>query len=189
MTDFRLTQYRQVADLLSSIENLEGSIDNIIQTCANTCLKLRAVASICDNHGISTNALFKGIDMHEFLSNQAYRAALRIDSSDISRVSAVSALNSTCVYIALQAAGNQQVNSDLVLAAHRLFMQNYDVFKAEIVNEKMMQEIQLDTMRFENVNKKQLDITIRNTYITLAGVIITALLAIVNIVVSIMIPK
>ncbi|KAF9367467.1 hypothetical protein CPB97_005713, partial [Podila verticillata] len=56
-----------------------------------------------------------------------------------------------------------------IICAQRVLMQNYDVFKAEVENEALIQEIRLDTLRSENVNKKQLDITIRNSYITLAG--------------------
>ncbi|KAF9342500.1 hypothetical protein BGX26_007395 [Mortierella sp. AD094] len=61
-----------------------------------------------------------------------------------------------------------QLKSDMLVRAHTLFMTNIEVFQCEIENEKISQEIRLDALKFEEVNKKQLDITIRNTYISLA---------------------
>ncbi|KAF9996494.1 hypothetical protein BGZ80_007228, partial [Entomortierella chlamydospora] len=170
--------YRQVVDILSSIEAPGGTIDEIVQICANNCLKLRSVMATCDKHGISTKTLIDGIDLRQLLEDEECRAVF----NDISGLSVVSALDNFCSYLVQQTGKKQRVMQGPIICAQRVFMQNFDSFKAEVDNEKLLQEIQLDTLRFENVNKKQLAITIRNTYITLAGVIITALLTIANII-------
>ena len=162
---------------------------DIFQQCVNNCLRLSVVEATCNRHRISTNTLFDGIDLHEFLGNEEYRAALDIDPVDVYSISAVDVLQRVCRHLRTQVATSQPINQGLVITAEAKFAENRDVFKAEIENEKMLQEMRLETLRFENVNKRQLDITLRNTYITLAGMIITALLTIVNIIVSIVIPK
>ncbi|KAI8606176.1 hypothetical protein EDD21DRAFT_361701 [Dissophora ornata] len=190
MNGLRLNHYRQVADHLSGVQPLGGSINEIVNIALNNTLKLGAIGTTCDSLGISADTLFKGIDVCGFLSTEAYRTALSIDLPDVPMVSAASVLQSTCRYMRQQASVvDQAIDPQLIIDAQILFMKNYDVFKAEIENEKMLEEIKLDTLRFENVNKRQLDITIRNTYITLAGVIVTALLTVANIIVSVVIKQ
>lgn len=180
MDDFKLTQYRQVVKLLSSIETPGGSLGNVVQTCANNCLTLRSIMNTCDKHGISTKTLTDGIDLQELLKEEDCRAVFQS-----SGLSAASALEDIQAHMVQQTGHNEKIMTTPILCVHKLLMQNFDVFQAEVENEALIQEIRLETLRFENVNKKQLDITIRNTYITLAGVIITALLTMGNILVSI----
>ncbi|KAG0300721.1 hypothetical protein BGZ98_008960 [Dissophora globulifera] len=187
--DHRVTEYRQVADELAGIESPGGELSEICQTFANNILKLASIVITCDNLGIPTNTLFEGVNVRDFLNNDVYREALGMDHADVANSPASNVLRKVYAYIKGRLNDVQALNLELIVVAGTLFMQKYDKFKCEVENEKINQEIRLDRLRFEEVNKKELDITIRNTYITLAGVIITALLTMANIIVTIMLPK
>ncbi|KAG0318456.1 hypothetical protein BGZ97_003755 [Linnemannia gamsii] len=190
MPALKVFQYRQISTLLSDVEPLGGSHSEIIRKAVDNILKLGLIVKTCDHHIISTNTLFGGIDVHAFLSTEAYRTALGINAPDVATVSAVGVLRGMCRYIAqLIPEENPTVNSQMIIDAHNLFMTNFNVFTAEVENEKIQQEIKLDAFKSDYVNKKQLEITIRNTYITLAGMIVTALLTVANIIVNVVTHK
>jgi hypothetical protein len=68
--------------------------------------------------------------------------------------------------------------------AHILFTRRFDVFMSEIENATILEEIKLEKMKYETINSEQLKFTYRNSYITLAGLLLTALLTVANIVVT-----
>ena len=55
---------------------------------------------------------------------------------------------------------------------------------SEIENMTILEEIKLEKMKYKTINSEQLKVTYRNSYITLMGLLLTALLTVANIVVT-----
>ncbi len=76
------------------------------------------------------------------------------------------------------------MNFQLVVDAHSLFYSRFDILMSEIENATILEEIKLEKMKYETINSEQLKFTYRNSYITLVGLLLTALLTVANIIVT-----
>ncbi|KAG9064954.1 hypothetical protein KI688_003216 [Linnemannia hyalina] len=176
----RLAQYLQVENKLSTIKSLEGTILEVQKQCRDNCLRFLEVEKACNRYKISSGTLFDGVDVNPVEANPVYKKDLGI----INPLTAVQLLHCTCDYLTRVGQAAARFDPQLFVDAETLFRTRLEEFRAEIENERMLQEIRLETLKFENVNKRQLDNAVLLTCITAVGMAITAALSIASLATS-----
>ena len=176
----KIYQYRQVLKLLEEIESLKfDPPDQLLTNACKDIIKLNVIAKKCTMFGISLRSLFTNISLDDFLKTYAK------ENNIPNNISPLDLLSNVTEYIVKNTHTHDgNLNSNLIVDAHRLLMKNFDTLKSEIGNYNIKQEIRLEKMKYETINQTQLKITARNTLATLIGVIFTALLTVANILIS-----
>ena len=170
---------------MSDAPSLEGgSAQAIVSSAGSALLQLNIVVNNCEDFGIPFESLFN-IRGEEFLNK--YLKDLEDQGVDGS-TGLRDLLAKVCRYIRSSMTFREgevmTMNVQLVVDAHSLFTRRFDIFMSEIENATILEEIKLEKMKYETINSEQLKFTYRNSYITLVGLLLTALLTVANIIVT-----
>jgi len=161
-----------------------GSAQEIVSGACSALLQLNIVISNCEDFGIPFESLFN-ICGEEFLNK--YLEDLK-DQGVGRSISLRDLLDKVCRYMRSSASFKEGVvlnmNVQMVVDANSLFTQRFDILMSEIENATILEEIKLEKMKYETINSEQLKFTYRNSYITLVGLLLTALLTVANIIVT-----
>lgn len=183
----KISQYKRVLKKMSDVPSLGGgSAQAIVSSASSALLQLNIVISNCEDFGIPFESLFN-IRGEEFLNN--YLEDLKDQGVDGS-TSLRNLLEKVCRYMrsSMSFRGGEMLagsmNVQLVVDAHSLFTRRFDILMSEIENATILEEIKLEKMKYETINSEQLKVTYRNSYITLMGLLLTALLTVANIIVT-----
>jgi hypothetical protein len=180
-----ISQYKRVLKKMSDVPSLGGvSAQEIVSGACSALLQLNIVISNCEDFGIPFESLFN-ICGEEFLNK--YLEDLRDQGVDGS-TGLRDLLDKVCRYMKVNTSFREGVastiNIQLVVDAHYLFTRRFDILMSEIENATILEEIKLEKMKYETINSEQLKFTYRNSYITLVGLLLTALLTVANIIVT-----
>ena len=183
----KISQYKRVLKKMSDVPSLGGgSAQAIVNSASSALLQLNIVISNCEDFGIPFESLFN-IHGEEFLNN--YLEDLKDQGVDGS-TGLRNLLEKVCRYMrsSMSFRGGEMLagsmNVQLVVDAHSLFTRRFDILMSEIENATILEEIKLEKMKYETINSEQLKVTYRNSYITLMGLLLTALLTVANIIVT-----
>lgn len=183
----KISQYKRVLKKMSDVPSLGGgSAQAIVSIASSALLQLNIVISNCEDFGIPFESLFN-IRGEEFLNN--YLEDLKDQGVDGS-TGLRNLLEKVCRYMrsSMSFRGGEMLagsmNVQLVVDAHSLFTRRFDILMSEIENATILEEIKLEKMKYETINSEQLKVTYRNSYITLMGLLLTALLTVANIIVT-----
>lgn len=183
----KISQYKRVLKKMSDVPSLGGgSAQAIVSSASSALLQLNIVISNCEDFGIPFESLFN-IHGEEFLNN--YLEDLKDQGVDGS-TGLRNLLEKVCRYMrsSMSFRGGEMLagsmNVQLVVDAHSLFTRRFDILMSEIENATILEEIKLEKMKYETINSEQLKVTYRNSYITLMGLLLTALLTVANIIVT-----
>lgn len=183
----KISQYKRVLKKMSDVPSLGGgSAQAIVSSASSALLQLNIVISNCEDFGIPFESLFN-IRGEEFLNN--YLEDLKDQGVDGS-TGLRNLLEKVCRYMrsSMSFRGGEMLagsmNVQLVVDAHSLFTRRFDILMSEIENATILEEIKLEKMKYETINSEQLKVTYRNSYITLMGLLLTALLTVANIIVT-----
>ena len=183
----KISQYKRVLKKMSDVPSLGGgSAQAIVSSASSALLQLNIVISNCEDFGIPFESLFN-IRGEEFLNN--YLGDLKDQGVDGS-TGLRNLLEKVCRYMrsSMSFRGGEMLagsmNVQLVVDAHSLFTRRFDILMSEIENATILEEIKLEKMKYETINSEQLKVTYRNSYITLMGLLLTALLTVANIIVT-----
>lgn len=183
----KISQYKRVLKKMSDVPSLGGgSAQAIVNSASSALLQLNIVISNCEDFGIPFESLFN-IRGEEFLNN--YLEDLKDQGVDGS-TGLRNLLEKVCRYMrsSMSFRGGEMLagsmNVQLVVDAHSLFTRRFDILMSEIENATILEEIKLEKMKYETINSEQLKVTYRNSYITLMGLLLTALLTVANIIVT-----
>lgn len=183
----KISQYKRVLKKMSDVPSLGGgSAQAIVSSASSALLQLNIVINNCEDFGIPFESLFN-IRGEEFLNN--YLEDLKDQGVDGS-TGLRNLLEKVCRYMrsSMSFRGGEMLagsmNVQLVVDAHSLFTRRFDILMSEIENATILEEIKLEKMKYETINSEQLKVTYRNSYITLMGLLLTALLTVANIIVT-----
>ena len=182
MAHTKISQYKRVLKKMSDIPSLGGgSPEEIVFSASSALLQLNIVVTNCEDFEIPFESLFN-IRVEEFLGK--YLGALEGEGVDRSTGSR-DLLDKVCGYLrSCTGEGAAPVNGPLVLHAHTIFTRRFEILMSETENATILEEIKLEKMKYETINDEQLKVTYRNSYITLIGLLLTALLTVANIAVT-----
>lgn len=182
--NLQISQYDKIFKILESFSELNGNDYEISKNVANNILKLENVVNICNIHNFSTDLLFD-VDENKFqeflfLYNKTLKVELNISKYNL--------LLNVFEFV------KKKYKSDIIEMNHRdiklvnnaytLFSKSIIIFKYKIENLKILEEIKLERLKYEIINKKQISINNRNSYFTLIAIVLTASLTIANIIVT-----
>lgn len=182
--NLQISQYDKIFKILESFSELNGNDYEISKNVANNILKLENVVNICNIHNFSTDLLFD-VDENKFqeflfLYNKTLKVELNISKYNL--------LLNVFEFV------KKKYKSDIIEMNHRdiklvndaytLFSKRIIIFKYKIENLKILEEIKLERLKYEIINKKQISINNRNSYFTLIAIVLTASLTIANIIVT-----
>lgn len=173
--DIKIAQYRQVSIKIERILELEISLDNnndkneIERILREIFSNFKRLIEICDIHEIPTNSLLT-LDDNINITNKL-ETILNFQKI----INPTDLVNKIYIYI-----NNTNIdhNIQLIFEVNNLFIRNFNIFKCEIENKKIKDEIKMEKFKYETVNKKQLDHA-------LVAIILTTLLTIVDIILTI----
>jgi hypothetical protein len=181
----KISQYKRVLKKMSDVPSLGGgSVQAMWSNACSALLQLNIVISNCEDFEIPFESLFN-IRGEEFLNK--YLEDLKNQGVDAS-TGLRDLLDKVCRYLRTGASVIEgevlTMNAQLLLDAHSLFTLRFDILMSEIENATILEEIKLEKMKYETINSEQLKFTYRNSYITLVGLLLTALLTMANIIVT-----
>lgn len=213
---FKISQYEDIFNKLKDFLELSGNDDYEISiNVVKNILKLDEVINTCNTYNINTDILFD-VDENKFqnflrLYNKTLNVELNISKSNL-LLEVVNFVNKKYyIYISNITRMNHR-DIKLTNDAYNLFLRNIISFKYKIEKLKILEEIKLEKIRYQTINKeqmdrnkeqmdisksqidinkeqlvintKQIDINKRNSRLTLLGIIITSALTIANIIVT-----
>lgn len=170
--DIKISQYRQISIKLEKILEFGVDQNEMITIAKKNLINIKHLVETCKIHQIPTDSLLT-LDLtklNKFIRTHSTKLNLNQNAANTKGSYLLRTINT---YIN----NNDQPDPQLMVDAHKLFIQNFDIFKCEIENKKIQYEIKLERLKYETINKKQLNFT-------LAGIILTALLTIVNIIIT-----
>jgi hypothetical protein len=166
----KISQYKRVLKKMSDVPSIKGETAGaLLSSMGSALLQLNIVINNCQDFGIPVESLFdiRGENREEFLNQ--YGEDLKDEGVDRS-TGLEDLLDKVCRYVRSTMFRGEEVsiNGQLVVDAHVLFNRRFDIFMSEIENATILEEIKLEKMN----------------YITLAGLLLTALLTVANIIVT-----
>jgi hypothetical protein len=213
---FKTSQYEDIFNKLKNFLELSGNDDYEISiNVVKNILKLNEVINTCNTYNVNPDLLFD-VDENKFqnflrLYNKTLSVELNISKSNL-LLEVVNFVNQKYnIYISNITRMNHR-DIKLTNDAYNLFLRNIISFKYKIEQLKTLEEIKLEKLRYQTINKEQIDrnkeqidisksqidinkeqlgintkqihINKRNSRLTLLGIIITGALTIANIIVT-----